>query len=275
MHSSAKRGMSVRRMSVLPANNSRKLSNSLNLSNSRNLPTASAAGIKRHLGFFSHIRTTLPQNSRVLLQDRLNQLGSIYGFQRRAYYIDGHGVCERKPSKFTIPKDKAVIFLAMAGTLLETNYTNRLEQNIKHVNGLNRFMKGNTNYFSNFGARIHLGGEKIFDQYILFTTKQNQNSGIILPQSGERAFPYYLGNASGHVYKLPLHTSHSRTGQVVSNSLNFGKGKHRLSDIISNLYAYLNLTRLPHRPSVIRFQIMLHDFATGGKPDTFVRTNVR
>jgi hypothetical protein len=88
------------------------------------------------------------------------------------------------------------------------------------------------NNVANFGARLHMGGEKIYDQYVAFTTKNNENVGRNV--LGQHMKIPYLGNSSGYVYKLPLHTAHSRAGNRVSNHLNINKGIHLLSDIVKS-----------------------------------------
>lgn len=141
-----------------------------------------------------------------------------------AYYIDAHGMCSFPNKKVKIPDGKVVIFLAKATKLLGTSQTNRVEKEyLKTKDGVERLIKGSAreNGMNNadFASRAHIEGESIFDQWIVFPRPPVYNVlNSITVGTVEMTAPF-LGESSGHIWRLPLRPNHSRTTPFTSNNI--------------------------------------------------------
>ena len=168
-----------------------------------------------------------------------------------AYYVDGHGMCSFPNKKFKIPDGKVVIFMAKATTVLGVNQTNRVEREyLKTKEGVERFIKGSAreNGMNNadFASRAHIEGENIFDQWIIFPWPKIMNEKIPIKLNNRTVFAPSLGLSSGHVWRLPLRTTHTRNSNFradnikrvvnITDSRNYLKNRFgkafKLSDII-------------------------------------------
>ena len=141
-----------------------------------------------------------------------------------AYYVDGHGMCSFPNKKFTVPKDKVVIFMAKATTVLGVNQTNKVEKNyLRTKQGVERFIKGSAreNGMNNadFAARAHIEGESIFDQWVVFPRQAPNNRLVPVKLGITNVFAPALGPSSGHVWRLPLRTSHHRNAPFAQNNI--------------------------------------------------------
>jgi hypothetical protein len=156
----------------------------------------------------------------------------------KGYYINAHGACVANSPKFTIPKDKAVLFVAKAGEFILNNKGGNLERTLLLNNGrIQSFIQGSTSIlnklqYGDYKGRVYLPGEDIYEHYIHFTRDSGwtgmrgpPNSNINLNNENLRklknaTFPS-LGPSFGHIWKLPLPRGYNgRRPFVFSNNKN-------------------------------------------------------
>jgi hypothetical protein len=166
----------------------------------------------------------------------------------KGYYINAHGFCVANSPKFTIPKDKAVLFVGKAGEVILNNNGGNLEKTLLRNNGrIQSFIQGSTSIlnkltYGDYKGRVYLPGEDIYEHYMHLTREHwplrsaRPNLNLNLNNENLRKLKNMntmsIGPSFGHIWKLPLPPGYSSQRPFV-----FSTNKNR---IVWNLPALLS-----------------------------------
>lgn len=228
------------------------------------------------------VRIGSKNNSSMFVRSARAKAGLDLYKKFRGFYINAHGFCVYNSKKFTIPKDKAVLFVVESGKGLYNNKGKQLEQTLLRNNGrIQAFIQGSTNILKNkveladYKGRLFLPGEDIYEHFMHFTRSNTEyvfnsrnnyiNNENLRALSGV-ARPKSFGSSFGRIWKLPLPQGYSSQMEFL-----FNRDKNK---ILWNIPAFIknstagkpNPVRFAYRPELQKLSTILRQ----GPPGVYI-----
>jgi len=237
------RGITVRSVPNISGNASGGISNNNWV---RNMPSGIAVSNKNANNWIKNAPTVVGQNfkpwfktlvniNRPVIRSKNNISAVINSARARAglelysrfkgFYINAHGFCTLNSKKFTIPKDKAVLFVGQSGELVNNAKARNLERTLLRNNGrIKSFISGTSSIlkhlkYGNHKGRLYLPGEQIYEHTMHLTRSKNtfitsnnwkntniNNENLLKLASIEHS---QIGPSFGHIWRLPLQPGYS------------------------------------------------------------------